>query len=295
MPQAASAHPPTPTPPVDFDALPHRALRALGTEVRIAGVGAEAAAAELERLEALLTRFRPSPLTRLNAAGRLSSPPPELVDALRHALAVAEATDGLVTPLVLPALLWAGYVDPWPAPARPRSGEPPAVADWRAVEVDATQVRLPAGAEVDLGGTAKSWIVERCTTALEGEALLDAGGDLVSLSSEPVAIDVAAPFGGEPMQVVLRPGRWGVATSGVVKRAWPGGHHLIDPRDARPARTRFVQATAVHPDLRRAEVLTKLALLDPHHADLDEATLMVTFDRRGDPWHRRPDGTWSRT
>lgn len=271
-----------------------RRLRALGTEVVIAGAGASEAARELLHLEALLTRFRPSPLTRLNDEGRLSPAPPELLAALRHALAVAAETAGLITPLVLPALRWAGYRRSWPEPGEPRHGEAPAVRDWRAVRIAGDAVALPSGAAVDLGGTGKSWIAERCALLLRGEALIDAGGDVLSRSRETVAVDIARPDGAEPWQVLLPPGGWGVATSGVLARAWPGGHHLIDPRTGRPAETRFVQVTAVHPDLRRAEVLAKLALLAPDAAALDAAAVAVAFDAHGGVWHRQPDGNWGR-
>ncbi len=274
---------------------PERRFHALGTDVRVLGAGAQRAETEVRRLETLLTRFRPSPVTHLNERGVLESPPAELVAALRHALAVAEATDGLLTPLVLPALSWAGYRDAWPAPARPGAGSAPEVADWRSVSVTDAMIRLPAGAAVDLGGTGKGWIVERCFDLLEGEALLDAGGDLVTRSAETVAIDIDPPGSGEPLQLVLPPGRWGVATSGVVRRAWPGGHHLIDPRTRRPADTRFAQATAVHPDLRRAEAIAKLALLAPDGvAPLREAAVLLAFDGDGAPWRHADDGAWER-
>ena len=273
--------------------LRERSFHALGTEVRVLGRGSERVEAEMVRLESLLTRFKPSPLTALNEQRTATRPPPELVAALHHALSVAEETRGLVTPLVLPALRWAGYRDSWPAPARPRTGAPPEIADWRAVSITDDEIRLPVAAELDLGGTGKSWIVERCFELLEGEALLDAGGDLVSRSSSAVAIDVAHPLGGAPLQLVLPPGRWGVATSGVLARAWRGGHHLIDPRTARPADTRYVQATAVHPDLRRAEVATKLALLDPDRGTELDVAMLVTFDRSGTGWRLGDDGRWS--
>ncbi|MEJ2287614.1 MAG: FAD:protein FMN transferase [Deinococcales bacterium] len=275
--------------------LEERSFRALGTEVRVLGRGADRAEVEMRRLESLLTRFQPSALTALNERGAATRPPAELVSALRHALSVAEETGGLVTPLVLPALRWAGYRDAWPAPAWPSRGAPPEVADWRGVSVSDDAIRLPDGAEVDLGGTGKSWIAERCFELLEGEALLDAGGDVISRSVGAVAIDLAHPFGEEPLQVVLPPGRWALATSGVLARAWRGGHHLIDPRTARPADTRFVQATAVHPDLRRAEVTAKLALLTPDRTSpLLDAAIVVTFDRSGAGWRLGEDGDWRR-
>ena len=297
-----SSSPPTaayggPVPvPATGVAMPERRFRALGTELRVLGVGGDRVEAEVLRLETVLTRFRPSPLTDLNARGILEDPPAELVAALRHALAVAEASDGLLTPLVLPALRWAGYRDSWPAPARPMAGPAPVVADWRAVSVSDTVIRLPEGAAVDLGGTGKGWIAERCFDLLLGEALLDAGGDVITDSEETVAIDLVHPAQGDPLQLLLPPGRWGVATSGVARRAWLGGHHLIDPRTGRPADTRFVQVTAVHPDLRRAEALAKLALLAPDGAArFSDATMLIAFDADGASWRHADDACWERT
>jgi FAD:protein FMN transferase len=275
--------------------LPERTFRALGTTLRVLGTGGDRVEAEVLRLEAILTRFHPSPLTHLNDRGSLADPPPELAAAVRHALSVAEASDGLLTPLVLPVLRWAGYRDPWPDPARPGVGPAPAIADWREVSVSDAVVRLPEGSAIDLGGTGKSWIAERCFHLLAGEALLDAGGDVLSRSEQAVAIDVANPYQGEPLQLVLPPGRWGAATSGVLERAWRGGHHLIDPRTRRPADTRFVQATAVHPDLRRAEVVAKLALLAPDDtARLEDAVVLIAFDGAGAPWRHHASGSWER-
>lgn len=286
---------PTASPPTGASAaLFECRLHALGTDVVMAGQGADRAAAEMQRLEDLLTRFRPSPLTRLNAEGTLSPAPPELVAVLRHALAIASETDGLITPTVLPALRWAGYRRSWPAPAEPQPGEPPPTADWRGVQVSDRSVRIPEGVELDLGGTGKSWIAERCFGLLRGEAYIDAGGDVLSRSEATVPIDVARPFGGEPLQLLLPAGQWGIATSGVLARAWRGGHHLIDPRTSMPARTRFVQATAVHPDVRRAEVLTKLALLAPETPELAEACMLLAFDAEGGVWRRRDGGAWRR-
>lgn len=83
--------------------------RALGTELRIDGLGAAQALAEVQRLEAVLSRFKPSPLTTLNEQGELQMPPRELYEALRYALKVAQDTGGLITPAVRGALVAAGY------------------------------------------------------------------------------------------------------------------------------------------------------------------------------------------
>jgi len=45
------------------------------------------------------------------------------------------------------------------------------------------------------------------------------------------------------------------------------GHHLIDPRTARPLISALVQVTAIAPRLTDAEVLNKLAFLDVEKLD----------------------------
>jgi thiamine biosynthesis lipoprotein len=249
--------------------------------VAIAGRGAEAVAAEVVRLEAILTRFRPSPLTELNRVGALADPPRELVEALRWALEVAVATDGLVSPLVGPLMAWHGYARPWPDVDAPRAGEPPAVASPVQVDLREDLIALPPGATLDLGGTAKSWIAERAAARFDGPYVIDAGGDVWLDRREPSEIDVAPVAGGAPWHLRLPAGRWGVATSSVLGRAWPGGHHLVDPRTRRPSTGRWVQATAVARSLRLAEVVTKLVLLDgPLDGRWFEAAWATTADGR---------------
>lgn len=257
-------------------------FRAMGTEVRLRGAGAWRVALEVDRLEALLTRFRPSPLTALNDAGRLARPPADLVAALRWACEAARLSGGLVTPLVLGALEAQGYRRSWPdvdAPgvgaagrstsaafvgsgpgASPGGARSSGVPDLRALTVSDDELVLAPGAGIDLGGTGKSWIVERASAAFEGAFVADAGGDVLVRSDVPV--EVAVDGTAEPWHVALPPGRWGVATSSVARRAWHGAHHLIDPRTGLPARGPWMQATAVASSLAMAEVATKLVLLD---------------------------------
>lgn len=237
-------------------------MRALGTEVHLEGRGAEHVAAEVRRLEGILTRFRPSPLTELNRAGHLVDPPPELVAALRWALEVARVTDGLVTPLVGPLMTWHGYARTWPGRSSPCVGAPPSPVAADEVVIHDDRIDLPTGAALDLGGTAKTWIVERASAGFDGPFVVDAGGDVWLSRPEASEVDVAPVSGAAPCHLRLPPGRWGLATSSVLGRAWPGGHHLMDPRTLRPIATRWAQATVVARSARVAEVVTKLVLLD---------------------------------
>lgn len=230
-------------------------IRAMDTEVRAEGRGARAALTEVRRLEALLSRFGQSPLTELNRAGVLENPPPELVQALSHALEVARRSDGLLTPAIRGALVAAGY-DSRPGTPRHTPVSVPALAG---MGLTAARITLPPGLTLDLGGTAKGWIVTQAARVLTGPGLLDAGGDLIVRQDTPCAVEVEPPFGGAPALLELPAGTWGVATSSTLKRAWPGGHHLIDPRTGRPLESDLVQVTAVSPRLLDAEVLCKLA------------------------------------
>ena len=250
---------------------------ALGTDITVSGEGQVAVAREIMRLEGVLTRFRPSPLTTLNRQGELHYPPPELVQAIKYALTVSAHTGGLVTPAVLPALEAAGYA----CSLGHHRGHAASVPDTSTVVCGAELIRLPSGMRLDLGGTAKSWIAERAFEYLLGDGFIDVGGDVLLRQSGMFAVKIARPDGGSPLYLECPPGTWGVATSSTLKRSWPGGHHLIDPRTAIPLVSDLVQVTAIAPQLTNAEVLTKLAFLDPEKLGPTQQAQVYAFDHEG--------------
>lgn len=272
-------------------------LNTMGTQVTARGNGAFAALAEVQRLETILTRFRASPLTRLNEAGRLEHPPVELVQAVQHALNVAKETRGWITPTILPALESAGYTL---APGDNAPGAAQFVPSTEGMVVTPDLIQLPAGVRLDLGGTAKGWIAEQAARLLSGNSLLDAGGDMQVTFTVPGTLGVETPDG-TPMYLNLNPGTYGVATSSVLKRAWAGGHHLIDPRTGQSAQTPFVQATALASTVTRAETLAKLALLgaDDILQALDGPDVMLLaydHNHQAHEWRTNASGTttWGR-
>lgn len=244
------------------------------------------AAARLRRVpgwfaawERRLSRFRPdSELSRLSRSGgapvRVS---PALAGALGAALGAARLSGGLVTPMALAALEAAGYDRPFAqlAPELAGQAHPPlAPADWRQLQLDPTArtVALPAGARLDLGGTAKGWAAAEAARRLSsvGPALVDAGGDIVvsgpRADGGPWPIAIASPFddAAEPLGLLLL-SAGAVATSGRDYRRWRQGgeerHHLIDPRTGRPADTDVLAATVVAGDAVSAEAAAKAALI----------------------------------
>jgi thiamine biosynthesis lipoprotein len=217
-----------------------------------------------------LTRFDPgSDLCRLNADPRALVPVPALVRRFAEAARWAgAASGGLVDATCLPAVEAAGYREHWtPAAAAdewPMIGAGPLPGMWASVRVEGDAVRRPPGTRLDSGGLGKGLAADLIAAALAACTTwaVDCGGDLRigGLAAHARDVEIAAPDGG-PAIDRLRLVRGAVATSGVTRRAWAGGHHLVDPRTGRPADTGIVQATAVAPSGLAAEVRAKTALL----------------------------------
>lgn len=199
--------------------------------------------AQVEAYEAMLSRFRPhSDLMRLNAqVGEWVAVDDVLAENLRAALSAAYLTDGLVTPLVLKAMVMAGY------------DEAIHLHDWRDIRVEADKVWLPD--EIDLGGTAKGWTAARLAEEI-GTALVDMGGDIVATGRE-WAIHVTDPFQPQTPFTMISLQDCAIATSGTDYR----GAHIIDPRTGHAAETDVLSATVIHPDAVSAEALAKSVLI----------------------------------
>jgi thiamine biosynthesis lipoprotein len=239
--------------------------RALGTTVTLCAADARALGGartvlegELVEIDRTCSRFRPdSELVRLNASdGRAVRVGTTLLEAIALALRAAEATGGLVDPTVGRALRLAGYDRTFTLVAardgrsfRARFAPAPG---WEQVEVDVARgtVRLPRGAELDLGATAKALAADRgaraAAEATGSGVLVSLGGDVAVAGEAPgagwsirIADDHTAALGSAGPAVSIRAG--GLASSGTAVRRWRAGcrelHHILDPRTGRPAET----------------------------------------------------------
>lgn len=266
-------------------------LRAAGDR-EIVRLGLRRAREIAEDVHRRLTRFDPaSDLCRLNDDPRALVPAAELVRRFATAVRWAGvASGGLVDATCLPAVEAAGYREHW-TPATATDGWAARAAAgphgaWAAVGVEGDAVRRPPGTRLDSGGLGKGLAADLMTGALAACATwaIDCGGDLRigGRAGQERAVDVAGPDGGPPIHR-LRLVRGAVATSGVTRRAWTGGHHLIDPRTGLPADTGIVQATAVARTGLAAEVRAKTALLAGPWAaahELPDGGVYVTADGR---------------
>jgi FAD:protein FMN transferase len=222
-------------------------------------------AAELRAVDAACSRFRrDSELWRVNnAQGRSVQISPLLADALTVALTAARLTDGDVDPTCGGSLAALGYDRDF-AQARENTTalrQPAAPAPgWRSVALDPVlrEVRMPAGAMLDLGATAKALAADRAAVAIAAAlgcgVLVNLGGDIRVAGPPPaggwrVGIDDDHRRPGAPRATVtLADGA--LATSGIAVRAWRRGrravHHIVDPRtgDNPPPAWRTVSVTA---------------------------------------------------
>ena len=253
----------------------------------------------LTEVETRLTRFHVnSELMCLNrSAGKPFEASAILLGCLSIALEAAERSDGLYDPALLPHLEAIGYDRDFHEIAHRdvRNGERviPATGRWREIHVNMarSQITLPPGVQIDLGGIAKGWAADYLADhmlASYANALINIGGDLrvrgVSAPATPWAIAIDNPLladaENEDHLAIITPGLGGVATSGANRRWWFQGekvsHHLLDPRTGHPARiwtppeterdgqqarTLIAAATALAETASEAEVAAKIALL----------------------------------
>ena len=234
--------------------------RALGTiaEVVVTEGGALVAASELlqlelERIDRVASRFRDdSELGRLNAAaGTETRVSADLLEALQVALAMAEATGGLVDPTIGVAMDRLGYDRDFSEVLLGVDGrlpDPQAAPGWRSITLDPERsvVGVPEGTSIDLGATAKALAADRAATAIHHRL---GCGVLVSLGGD-AAVAGPAPDGGfaigiadrctsrhAPEAVGILSG--GLASSGTGVRQWRLGthqvHHILDPATCLPS------------------------------------------------------------
>jgi FAD:protein FMN transferase len=263
---------------------------AMGTTVELfveaeeASAELEAAEAEFERLEQVMSRFRPtSELSRLNRAGELDASA-DLADVVKCALDAKASKRGRFDATVHDALVAAGYdrtFDDVPTDA-PAACEPARCGGGVAVE--GTRIMLDPGTRLDLGGIGKGYAAERVATllSLAGPCLVSAGGDIAvrsvpSTGTWPVAVSD---------ELTLGLTRGGLATSGTERRRWRRNgveqHHLIDPATGKPAASDLLRVTAIGSDAVEAEVLATSIFIGGLEEALaaDAPTVLLTVDGR---------------
>ncbi|MFQ5972180.1 MAG: FAD:protein FMN transferase [Alphaproteobacteria bacterium] len=240
----------------------------------------DACVAEIGRLERVFSLYREdSALVRLNRAGRLKSPPLDLVRLLSECRAFSVATDGAFDATVQP--LWRLYAqhfarsdaDPRGPSERQLAGAR-ALVDYRAVNVEAGEIVFAhRGMSVTLNGVAQGYITDRVADLLRDGGLDSA---LVHLGEtraigprpegRPWRIAVPDPLAPERPARVVDVESKAVATSGGYGTPFDRDgrhHHLFDPGTGTSA-NHYMSVSVIAARATTADALsTALAVTSP--------------------------------
>lgn len=226
-----------------------RSALAFGTTVSITlvddgGFDVEAAFADafsaVRAVQRAADLFDPaSELRRLEAAGRLERPSPDLVAMVGHALDLARATEGAFDPTVQP--LWRAWREAKGLPGEAALTAVRARVDFRAVRLEANAIAFSRpGMAMTLNAVAQGHATDRVAAALAargvGHAFLDTGelgarGRRVDGGGWRVAIADPRDLRNDLGRIDLGDRRF-LATSADSATAWLpdfSEHHIVEP------------------------------------------------------------------
>ncbi len=267
--------------------MTERAFDAMGGEWWVStdrGDLLDGAVAEVEKIEAALSRFRPdSALSRLNRERTCEDPILACVAAA--AIRARQETDGAFDPTLGDELTAWGYGAPLDTLAG-RRGRAPTGRSVLVVDVSGNRVRLHGRGSLDLGGIGKGWAVDQLVVWLRAAGakagLVDGAGDLRGFGP-PWAIGL--PDGGAIELVDAA-----VATSSTLERRWFAEdgrlvHHLLDPATGAPVLGPVHTVTTTARTATQAETWAKAILVRPELAE--------RFERPGQTaWLGDDEGRW---
>jgi thiamine biosynthesis lipoprotein len=224
--------------------------------------------AEMERVAALLwEEDARSQIYAVNHAGGRIAVGPEAARFLQRAKEYAAVTGGAFDVTIKPVLDLYDFEAASPVPP----SDAALAAQLPRVGMEHLRLAPPAyverthDARVAVGGVAKGYAVDRAVQVLRDygitQALVNAGGDLYCLGTRrgrPWAVGIRHPDDPAALIDTLYVSDRAVATSGDYQRYFMYGgqryHHLLDPRDGRPAR-RSRSATVVAGTTEEADAL----------------------------------------
>jgi thiamine biosynthesis lipoprotein len=214
----------------------------------------DAAFAQMQRLEALFSRYRsgnPVHALALAAGVRPLPVPAELLAVLRDAREVSRRTGGAFDITVGAYSGWRfDSAQPARVPPADELARQRALVDYRDVSIDerdGTALLARRGMRIDLGGIAKLSVLEAGMQVLARhglhDALIDGGGDMRAsgrVQGRAWRVGVRDPLRPERLLGSIELSDGWVASSGDYERAFlyrgRRYHHILDPASGMPAR-----------------------------------------------------------
>lgn len=263
-----------------------------------------ASAYEAGRLEDIFSLYRPdSELSRLNRAGALASPSPELIELLKICRECWQQSGGLFDPTVQP--LWnclkKHFSQPDPEPGGPSRG------DWEdaLTKVGFDHVRFDdnriaftkSSMALTLNGIAQGYITDRITTLLKAggveHALVDMGEYRVighQPDGRPWQIGISQLEAGSKIEASIEIANQGLATSSFSGFQFDDTgkfNHLLNPKTGYSA-SLYQYLTVVSNDAARADAWATAFNL------MNEQDIKTTLFNQPDMWvfARRQNGEY---
>ena len=214
----------------------------------------EAAFDEVDRIDRLMSHYKPeSPLSRLNraaAAGPVAVEP-ELFDFIAESLRYARESEGAFDITVGPLMkTWGFFRGGGRVPTAPEIEDVRGRIGYTHVVLDgrARTIRFDRpGMELDLGGIAKGYAVDRVVALLRrahvAAALVSAGGSTIFGMGAPPGrdawdVDIQDPSGSGRVALTVPLKDRALSVSGRAEKSFERDgivySHIMDPRTARP-------------------------------------------------------------
>ncbi|MEN8242393.1 MAG: FAD:protein FMN transferase [Chloroflexota bacterium] len=260
-------------------------------ENKPAGEHAVAAAfIELERLVSIFTHRTPdSPVTILNAAGKLASPPKELVALLAQAVAISEITNGAFDVTIKPLVDLYQQSQP-KLPPEHKVQEALGFVGYKKLNVSAEQIIFSQeGMAITLDGIAKGAIVDAGVAELKKlgypNVFVEAGGDLVASglkeTGTPWNVGVQSPRQEQAGLVAsFKVSDRAVATSGDYMQYYSPDlthHHILDSQTGYSP-LEVASATVVAPTCLQADALATAVTVLGISAGLEKINRLPNAD-----------------
>lgn len=229
---------------------------------------------EIGRLESIFSLYRPdSALAELNRAGKLTNPPPELLEVLSICSAVHRATGGAFDPAI--QALWAYHAETTSGAAISNETLFQSLrlnCGWRHVTAADGEIRLASpSAALTLNGVAQGYITDRIAGLMRANGMtnvLVSLGEIAAIggrrAGEPWRVGIAGESEAPALSIDL--------TNAAIATSAPHGttfdearrlSHILDPRSGRPANSAWRQISVIHSSAAIADGLsTGFSILD---------------------------------
>ena len=254
-------------------------MRVVATDRVAVAVAIDAAYTELNRVEALISEWRPtSDASAINRGA--GGPPvrvgPEMFELVDRSVEFSRLSNGAFD-ITFAACggLWSFKDQIVPTPEQVSACLPQ--VGWRQIELDrqSSSVRLTSsGARIGLGGIGAGFGIDRAGAILEAagfhDFFIDGGGDILIRGrhiDRPWTVGIANPRDDDHLLGTVELTDAAIATSGDYEKFFIRDgvryHHILDPATGMPA-TRSIQTTVIAPTCLQVDALsTALFVMGP--------------------------------